>query len=335
MRLRAGIIGCGWSGSRFNEGRRRAASIFAHAAAYSRLRGVGLASVADCDPARLLRCRAAWGVSSAYPDYREMLRTEPLDIVSICTPDDLHHEVALQVLAISHVRGILCEKPLAATLAQAREIFCLAERRGVKLGVNYTRRYAQGYQKVARLLRAGRLGRLQGVHGYYSGGLVHNGTHLLDVLTWFFGRPIEVRALNGPRGKLADEGIGAVLHFPDGGLAVVQGVAAERFPLFEIDILGAEGRITISRDGELIRHYAVRQSRHGFDRRALAQRPEVIARRLQDPTLCAIRDLVDSLGSARQPKCSPRDGVSALAVAEAIVRSVHTGGSVKVEDVDV
>ena len=123
-KLRAGVAGVGFIGA-------------AHVEAVRRL---GFAEVvAICDRPRPEQIAEKLGVEHWYADYREMLDRERLDVVHICTPNVSHFEIARY--AMERGVSVLCEKPLAFTLEEAEELVRLAERHGVRHGVNFHCRY--------------------------------------------------------------------------------------------------------------------------------------------------------------------------------------------------
>ena len=80
-----------------------------------------IVAAADPNAERLGEFATRWDVPATYSDYREMLATEQLDIVSICTPTRSHAEVAAAVSA-SGVKGVFMEKPIARCLREADEM---------------------------------------------------------------------------------------------------------------------------------------------------------------------------------------------------------------------
>ena len=182
---RAGIIGLGQIGNLFDEDPKRK-EIWTHAGAYLALPDVVLAGGADSDAGRRNSFLKRSAGAKAYRDYRDMLRAERLDVVSICTPTALHHEM---VLAAVHagVRAIFCEKPLAATPEQAAEMVEVCQSAGVLLAVNHTRRWEPIYVRAKQLVQDGAIGRIEAIVGYYPGKVFTMGTHLFDLMRFFGG----------------------------------------------------------------------------------------------------------------------------------------------------
>ena len=115
--------------------------------------------VAIADPsAQAARDRAGeFGVASIYPTAAAMLDTERLDAIDIAAPREVH--ATLVRLGAAHRLAILCQKPLAPTLAEAEAL--VAEMAGVRLMVHENWRFRRYYRDAAEWVRAGRVGTIQ------------------------------------------------------------------------------------------------------------------------------------------------------------------------------
>jgi len=136
-----------------------------HAENFSGLRGVKLTACCDLDGGRAKAFAARWKIPRWYADPAEMLRAEELDAVSVVTPDASHAAMSLAVIE----RGlpVMCEKPLATTLADARRMRDAAQRRGVVTHVNFSYRNAPCVQAAASLVRGGGIGRVMHAEASY------------------------------------------------------------------------------------------------------------------------------------------------------------------------
>ena len=137
--LRCGIVGCGFF-AQF------------HIDAWRRMEGVELVAAADPDLARAVKA-----APHAYATLAEMLDAEELDIVDIATRPETHAALVKESLG----RGLptICQKPLAPTWEESKEIAALAERAGVPFMVHENWRWHPWYREVHRLIQAGAIGR--------------------------------------------------------------------------------------------------------------------------------------------------------------------------------
>jgi predicted dehydrogenase len=137
----------------------------AHAESFSAMRGVTLAACCDIDQKRARAFAKRWDIPRWYADYDDMLESERLDAVANVTVDAMHAPISLA--AVAKGLAVLCEKPLATTLADARAMRDAAKKRGVVTQVNFSYRNSAAAQAAATLIRAGGIGRIMHVEASY------------------------------------------------------------------------------------------------------------------------------------------------------------------------
>src|SRR5688572_13158196 len=141
-KLRAGIIGLGVGQS--------------HAKGYLSSPDSELVAVCDANETRLNEFAALWNVSRRYTDYHQMLEEAELDVVSICLPNSLHASASIE--ALDHGVHVVCEKPMAQSVAEAKDMVAAAERNQKHLMVAYNYRYRPDSQWMFRIVQSGKLG---------------------------------------------------------------------------------------------------------------------------------------------------------------------------------
>jgi predicted dehydrogenase len=162
-----------------------------HAAAYHRHPQTEVVAVCDIRPDALTGFQREWAdvwpAVRVYTDYRAMLAAEKPDLVSVCTPDHLHADITVDA-ASGGAKAILCEKPIATTLADADRMIAAAAANGALLSIEHTRRWSPIFLKARELIRSGDFGPLRGITAnMYSprAMLFRNGTHLMDMICFF------------------------------------------------------------------------------------------------------------------------------------------------------
>jgi predicted dehydrogenase len=137
-----------------------------HLDALRRLEGVEIAAIADPNIEVARTLAAGFAVPTVAADYREILRDPTIDAVHICTPNALHFSMAKDSLeACKHVA---CEKPLATTTEDARQLVDLAAKKGLRNCVCHNLRYYPLVQHLRRMIEAGELGEILSLQGAYS-----------------------------------------------------------------------------------------------------------------------------------------------------------------------
>jgi UDP-N-acetylglucosamine 3-dehydrogenase len=143
-KLRAAVIGGGVMGLN-------------HLRVYSDMEDVDLVALADVNETLNKKIEKKYRIKT-YTDYKEMLKHEQIDIVTVAVPTVLHHEVATAVL--KHKIHLLLEKPIASSIEEADSIIKLARQNDVKLLIGHIERFNPAIQELKRLILRGDLGRI-------------------------------------------------------------------------------------------------------------------------------------------------------------------------------
>ena len=198
-RIRIGIVGCGQMGRW-------------HLDAYKRNTKVQVVGFADTDLAKA-RKFAEEVKARAYESHREMVAKEKLDGISLCTVPSTHRDIALDLLEAGvHV---LCEKPLAVSGDQAREMVAKAQQKNRLLLTAFKFRFFEEVIKARELIQGGTLGRICNFrlmfggyinmagtwyarHDLAGGGIImDNGPHAADLIRYLLGEIQSVSARCG------------------------------------------------------------------------------------------------------------------------------------------
>ncbi|HLY10848.1 MAG TPA: Gfo/Idh/MocA family oxidoreductase, partial [Planctomycetota bacterium] len=198
-----------------------------------------------------------------------------------------------------------------------------AASRNIALAVNYLRRYSESHVRIRDWIRSGRIGAIQKVAGLYTKGVFHNGTHWFDLARWMIGEIAQVKALSAPASE-TDPTLDAGLLFDNGARGVLQGCDADAFSVFEMDIIGTLGRVRLVDSGHRVETYQAAESPYYSGYLALRKEEDRVGD-LGSTGLRALEDLVQSLEQRVPPRCSGADGLAALRIASAVVRSAAEG----------
>jgi len=175
-----------------------------HAGAISADADCELVAGCDIDEERRQLFAQKWQVP-VYADAAEMLRIHKPDLLAIATHPDSHYHYC-RLAADSGVRAVICEKPLADNLSEARKIARLAEN-GLVIITNHERRYSEDYIRAKAVLAGGKLGGLLSVRAVLYMGrtkrlidvLWHDGTHLADAIMFLTGMSLKHKNRRGAK----------------------------------------------------------------------------------------------------------------------------------------
>jgi predicted dehydrogenase len=270
--IRVGVVGTGFGAS-------------VHVPALNRVPGLAVAALCGADIGRTRETAVALRIESSWDDYRAMLFSGEIDAVTIAAPPHLHHPMALA--ACEAGVHVLCEKPMARNVAEARDMLRMARDAGICHAVAHQLRHDPARARVKQLVEGGFIGRMHSVtvsvyrstladrdrraHDWLmdaqkGGGILASiGSHYIDALRWWFG---EVHAVCGavataiPQRPAASDGIvremdaddntALILRFASGGLGSVHiSYTAANEIGEEIVATGSEGTLAIHDNGRL------------------------------------------------------------------------------------
>lgn len=257
---RACIIGLGRIGYslQFDRKREQPAS---HSAALAADKNFRLAGGYDSDIAKMAAWSRRYPGAKIYDNLGEMLADGRWDLIVVAV-DEVSHLPVTQAAAKAGPGLIVLEKPVAPSVREAEMIRKSCNLAGVPVVVNHERRFSRDYRQVAELITAGRLGRIRTVHGsIYSpnfgwrkndhtggkGTLLHDGTHIIDIIRFLTRQELTVEAAAGYGDKFGGNigGIGATGRIgKDIFLTLDFGFQTRQFG-FEVEMNFEKGRVRI------------------------------------------------------------------------------------------
>jgi len=181
-----------------------------HLEACQQCTGLQFTAVCDVHSGRAKSLAKEFGVANVFADYGELLASDLVDAVSVCTPNNLHMPVTLA--AVKAGKDVMCEKPLAMNAREARRMVEAADKAGRILMTAQSSRYTAAAGYLKRLAEGGRFGKIyygkamwlrrsgipkgwfQDIEQSAGGPLIDLGVHAIDLLWWLMGRPKPVSA---------------------------------------------------------------------------------------------------------------------------------------------
>jgi 1,5-anhydro-D-fructose reductase (1,5-anhydro-D-mannitol-forming) len=301
-----------------------------------------LVSVVSRDQGRAEAFAAAHGAATALDDYAKMLADPAVEAVYIATPNALH---AGQVIAAARAgKHVLCDKPLAMTVADARR--CVKECRSadVRLGITFQTRNHDGLADAAELVRSGGIGKVVIAEVQMSAGrnlpvgwrtdpvLAGLGTlnniavHAFDVLRYLVGSEVtEVAALvDSEPGYEIDTTALVLLRFANGTLAYVN--ANQSVPNARDDI------VLYGTDGQVLGRNLSRPGRDGTLRFITPDGTREVPATSHDAYRRTVEAFADAVRHGRDPSPSGEDGLRSVELTASIAEAIRERRVVSVPD---
>lgn len=169
------------------------AMAYKHAMGYEKVADCQLRACADIVPENAARFAEEFGIEDryVYEDYTEMLDDADPDIVSICVPPDLHADIVVDCARRGDLEAIHCEKPMATTWDDCKEMCRVCEEEGVKLTFNHQKRMGVIFRRAKELVDDGTIGRLRRVE-WSNQNLFDSGSHMFDLTAFYTDQsPVE------------------------------------------------------------------------------------------------------------------------------------------------
>ena len=219
-----------------------------------------LVGVAELDKDKRVAASSGTFVPVTTNDYHELLSRDDVDIVAVCTPPSVHEEVIVDALEAG--KHVICEKPLARTLAAVDRLVEISDANPHRLGTVYQLRYLPEIQQIVRLRDDGSLGQLlfgnfqrfgylnqsQAANEWWGSWEVAGGgvvatqfIHLLDLMLYIFGPAVEVQGWMGTlKNRIqSEDSFTATITFEGGAtVSAVASLAAQHSAIMSLDIFG-------------------------------------------------------------------------------------------------
>ena len=306
--------------------------------------GCVLAAVADPVPDTLAAAVASSG-AQGFSEPLAMIAEAELDAVIIAAPTMAH--VSLALAAIERGVAVLVEKPLAATVEDARQIVAAAAARGVPIQVGHVERFNPAVLELGRLLAAGWLSSVYAITSRRAGPFparirdvgvtVDLATHDVDILSWVAGeRPVRVYAELAQRIHATHEDLlFGLLHFPTGATGMLDVNWLTPAKRRQLTVVGEEGmfeldyltqRLTFTRTDvahpRLIRGFAPTFAGD------VAEMPVSNA----EPLAAELDAFLGIVRTGGRPVVDGEDGLWAVRIASALLESAAAGRPIEFSD---
>jgi scyllo-inositol 2-dehydrogenase (NAD+) len=323
-KLGVGVLGVGEMGKRHAENLRR---LVPEAA---------LVGIADASPERARQVAEELELDNWYSSLDAMLQRKDLDAVLIATPDKFHAQAV--ETAVRAGKDVLCEKPLALNLADARAALDAVAKAGRRLQVGFMRRYDPAYAAAMKRIEAGEIGvpiifksvgrdkeagPIAAYESRINGMLFYTNTiHDFDLARWMMQDEVSAvhayttTAIRPELAKYGDVVASVVnLTYQHGAIGNVESHSQAVYGYdVRTEVIGSKGSIFV---GSLQQAPAVFLTAKGSEQ-SLADH---FLTRFEDAYLAEVRDFVHNMLHGHAPRVTGDDGLKALAIAVAAEKS--------------
>jgi len=307
-----------------------------------------LALIADRTFAKAEAAAKNFGCAAA-ETWQEAVSRKDIDIVLVCTPPHVHAEITIAALQAG--KHVLCEKPLARSLAEADAMLAAARKAKRILKCGFNHRHHPAVRQAKKIFDEGKLGKplfgrcrygICGRPGYEKewradpnqaagGQFIEQGTHAIDLFRWFLGEINETAGMTANRyfteQKLDEDGM-ALFRAANGATAMLHTSLTQWKNLFSFEIFGSDGYATVDGLG----------ASYGTERLTIGKRDfeapfneSVTEFRGGDVSWREEwQELVAAISEGREPLGNGEDGRKALQIALATYESEKSGKIIRI-----
>lgn len=260
MKYKAAIIGTGRIGYFFQKDKKREQPA-SHSKALKKNKNIKIIAGCDIDKRRIKEWHKDYSKANIYYDHKKLLNNETSDIVVIAVDEEAHLNVTLDVIEHSP-KLIILEKPVAPDISLAKQIERKAQKYNVPICINHERRFSKDYIILKKLIDQNKLGNIHSINARLWTGmkawnkdcrkngacaLIHDGTHLLDIIHFLFDISIRSPKIDKII-RSGRDGVSSVfLHCETNkkNLLYLEINGDKKYFGLELDIIGSNGRAII------------------------------------------------------------------------------------------
>tara|TARA_B100000686_G_scaffold333734_1_gene400006 strand:+ start:13146 stop:14222 length:1077 start_codon:yes stop_codon:yes gene_type:complete len=331
-KYRSAIVGCSRIGG-FIDNEVRGSHVvlpYSHAAGYTACENTDLIACSDLRTDVMLEFGRQYNIEQdkQYTDYKKMIDIEKPDILSVATQPEIRSEIILYALS-KGVSAIYAEKPLAASMKQAQEIFNAVEKNQAVFNLGTNRRWDNGFNILKNLISNGDLGEIKSITVFGGGGLFNSSSHWIDLIM-YLNSDNKVLSVQGDVPGVADmihnnilsddpEGFG-ILHFSNG----VKGYYCSSGVHHEVKVVGDKGVVNVLNNGLTWVLDPVPYDESNVNSGYSNSFPKFAQ---ESSTLKLIEDIVSQLDGRQETQGGIRAARDATEVIFALIQSELTNGS--------
>lgn len=325
-RLKAGVIGLGSMG-------------YNHARVYSEINDIDLVAISDISGDNLKRTKKF--CDNQYEDYKEMIKKEDFDLISIVVPTSLHKEVAIEVM--NKGINVLLEKPIASTIDEASEIIECAKKNNVKLTIGHIERFNPAIIELKKRLDKGQIGEVYKIDvnrvGPFPprirdvGVVIDLAVHDIDIARYLLDS--EVMRVYAETEKQIhtdhEDLLSGLMKFDNKTICNLNINWLTPTKIRKLYITGEKGMFIVDYIEQLLSFYENAVSiNQGFDRRMGISEGKMIKYFIQkkEPLRLELESFIDAVKKNETPLVTGEDGLKALDLAKKIIKSANTNEAI-------
>ena len=322
MKYQSAVIGLGRIGCGFDD-ILKIKNVQTHVGAHLKTKNTNLLAICDKDKSKLKKYGAKYKVKNSYQNYKEMLSKHHFDFISIATLADTHLEI-IEEISKYKVKGIFLEKPISNSLKNSNRIVEICKKNNIKLQIDHQRRFDSLYMNLKKIIKKN--GEIQRVNIIYGAGISNTGTHVIDLLRFFFGNIIQVEGKfsHNSSNNSKDPNIDGIILFQKSVIVNLTTLNNNNYGLLEMDIFGKNSRIKIDLAKSTFEYFSILKDSSIVYRNL--KKNNILLTKSKSPITEGLRDLIKARKNNTIPLCSGIEGYHAIEGVLALLVSAKNNG---------
>lgn len=307
-----GRIGCGFDDSPTNK------KINTHASAYRKNSKTNLIALCDIDKRKLEKYGKKFHVKHLYTNYHEMLEKENIDCLSICTWANSHYDI-VKTASKYNVKGIFLEKPISNSYQDAKKIIKICLKNNIRLQVDHQRRFSSFHKKIKQTMAKKNFGEIQRVNIIYGSGIFNTGTHIFDLIRYFFSDVSWVEAKFSKNNPIVknDPNVDAILQCKNNTSCNLVCLDEKNFRILEFDIIGSNGRLILDLTNSQVKYFVTNKKQKGLVYGNLIEKKFTNIEKIEY-IRTGLNNLLYAIKNNSKTYCDGNDGLKSLEIAFAL-----------------
>ncbi|NWF96385.1 MAG: Gfo/Idh/MocA family oxidoreductase [Candidatus Thorarchaeota archaeon] len=311
-----------------------------HARVLSNIRA--LEAVADTSIDRARQVAETYGVR-AFDGFESMLQETRLDGVIVATPTPTHASIAKSIASdYEGIRGILIEKPLASTLADAESVARVLKKRGIIAIVSHSEIYNPVVERALSLIRSSAIGKPRAVihdrRGFVQASRIPSlgdvfediGVHDFDIMSRISSGPAGLYAIGSESDRVCNSAT-VLVKFDSGTEHVFHLSRQYAGRTRSMDVSGTKGVLVLDLFGQIIKIQDLDQEPSADGRAISLPERGATVKVYGEPVQEVLNDFIRCIEMGSSPRVGLDDGVAAIRVVEAARESVRLGKVVRID----
>lgn len=318
--IKLAIVGVGYMGQN-------------HARVFSAIDNIDLVAICDRDKQKVEKISKQYKLKS-YFDYKTLFRQEELDAVSICLPTTLHYQIATS--ALKNKLHTFIEKPISATVGEAKKLIQVSKLSKVKIMVGHIERFNPVVNEIKQRIKSGELGKVLKIHtqrfspptgrAQDVSAVIDLATHDIDIIQYLLeDSPIRVYAEIDNKAHKKEDLMSALIRFKNGSIGLVEVSWLNPTKTRTLSVLGENGMYVADYITQELFFY--RQNENLFSinssRPSSITRADVvkIAFQAKEPLQIELEAFTQAIMTGREMPVSAHDGLLALSMAQNMIKA--------------